>query len=184
MRHSCRVWRPVGLLLAAGMLLCVGCADLGKRMADAKDMFNVGITVSRQPRFSFYIGFLNILSVGYSHVDGTILGLGGREFGAVPMRHNAVGLVLWGREQLGYEDVDMSDPNSPKPWCVGPVGLAKGPGPRKRDRVNCPKLFHLGWLGFTLNCKFGEIADFVLGWFGLDIMDDDVQQPAATAPPA
>jgi hypothetical protein len=25
----------------------------------------------------------------------------------------------------------------------------------------------------TLNCKFGELADFLLGWFGPDIMGDD-----------
>ena len=39
--------------------------------------------------------------------------------------------------------------------------------------ANCPKMLHLGWVGLTLNCKFTELTDFLLGWTTLDILSDD-----------
>ena len=53
------------------------------------------------------------------------------------------------------------------------VGLIDGPGPPRGEIMNCPKLIHLGWVGIALNCKFGELADLLLGWTTLDIMGDD-----------
>ncbi|MCD6417035.1 MAG: hypothetical protein J7M08_10145 [Planctomycetes bacterium] len=164
------VWMTLGLAL---VLLGDGCAYMRQRGNDALDVLDVGVTVSKDPGFSLYAGLLNVVSLGYSNVDGTILGVGGRHAGAVPMRHNASGLLLWGSEQLGYQDFRVEDPESPPSWRVGPIGLARGPRPAKRDIMNCPKLLHLGWLGFAMNCKFAELADFFLGWTTLDIMDDD-----------
>jgi len=160
------------LVIVAG-LSATGCTYLQNRGNDAADLINVGVTVSKKPQFAFYIGFLNVLSLGYSHVDGTFYGLAERHAGSSQMRHNAEGVLLWGREQLGYRDFDPADPNSPKPYKVGVIGLIQGPGPTDGHVVNCPKLCHLGWLGLTLNCKFGEGADFLLGWTTLDIMGDD-----------
>jgi hypothetical protein len=45
-----------------------------------------------------------------------------------------------------------------------------------RDAVSCPKLLHLGWVGVELNCRFVELADFLLGWAGVDFMEDDVAE--------
>ena len=56
---------------------------------------------------------------------------------------------------------------------MGVIGLVQGPGPTGGHVVNCPKLFHIGWIGLTLNCKFGEFADFLLGWTTVDVMGDD-----------
>ena len=50
--------------------------------------------------------------------------------------------------------------------------------------MNCPKLFHLGRVGLTLNCKFGEAADFLLGWLTVDIRADDAPAPAPETAPA
>ncbi len=157
------------LVLSSG-----GCASYwASRGNDALDIFDVGVTVSRDPQFSLYAGFLNVAALGYSRMDGTLLGIGGRHAGAVATRQNAAGLLVWGEERLGYEDFDREDPESPESWRVGPVGLATGPAPPNGQTVNCPKLLHLGWVGLTLNCRFGELADFLLGWATLDIMGDD-----------
>ncbi|MHC4788994.1 MAG: hypothetical protein ACYS8K_07295, partial [Planctomycetota bacterium] len=59
---------------------------------------------------------------------------------------------------------------------VGVLGLLHGPGPGVRDAVSCPKLLHLGWVGVELNCRFVELADFLLGWAGVDFMEDDVAE--------
>ncbi len=146
---------------------------MGNRGRDAADFLDFAVTVSERPQVSLYAGFLNVIPLGYSNVDGTAWGLTDRRFGAATMRHNAVGALLWGEEQLGYRDFDPADPASPEPWKVGLIGLAQGPGPPDDQLVNCPKLLHLGWIGLALNCKLGELADFLLGWFTVDIMDDD-----------
>ncbi|MFO8006350.1 MAG: hypothetical protein R6V05_01290 [Candidatus Brocadiia bacterium] len=159
--------------LMAASLGSSGCAYMSRRGNDALDILDVGVSTSSEPRFALYIGFLNVLSVGYSNVDGTLVGLGGRHAGLVPMRQNAGGVLLWGYEQLGYEEFDPADPASPPSWRVGVIGLAKGPAPPKEQVVNCPKLLHLGWVGLTLNCRLGELADFLLGWTTVDIMGDD-----------
>lgn len=154
-------------------MMCGGCAFMQKRGSDAQGMFDIGVTVSKKPHFALYAGFLNFLSIGYANNEGTLYGIGSGRPGAVPARQEAGGVILWGKERWVYEDLDPSDPDFPDPWKVGIIGLSKGPGPPKTEIANCPKLFHLGWIGITVNCKFAEIIDFLLGWATVDIMGDD-----------
>lgn len=162
----------VGLLMVLA-LGTTGCAYMRARGHDGAQIVDAGLTVSSKPGFSLYAGFLNILTLGYSHVDGHIIGVGDSHGGVVPMRQRAYGLLLYGTEQFAYGDFDPANSREPPPYHVGIAGLIAGPGPTDGNVVNCPKLLHLGWVGLTLNCKFGELADFLLGWFGLDIMGDD-----------
>ena len=163
--------RAVPVVVLVGLLACTGCTYVQNRGQDFTDIFDVGVTVSAKPQFSLYAGFLNILSLGYSDLDGTLLGMAGRHYGAVDARQNAAGLLLWGREQFGYEDFDADDPDSPTPWGVAIAG--RGARPPLAQVVNCPKMLHLGWVGLTVNCKLGQLADFLIGWTTLDIMGDD-----------
>jgi hypothetical protein len=167
--------------LVGAVLLVTGCSYFQNRLDDAERTLDVGVTVSSKPGFSLYIGFLNIAALGYSHVDGHIIGLGGGHAGYLPMRQRAVGLLLWGKEEYGYVDFDPEDPENPPSWRVGIIGLIDGPGPSDGSIVNCPKLLHLGWIGLTLNCKFAEIADFILGWTTFDLMGNDTAGKAAPA---
>jgi len=165
-------FRRVGLVVVfVGLLACIGCTYAQDRSQDFTDIFDVGVTVSAKPQFSLYAGFLNILSLGYSNFDGTLLGMAGRHYGAIDARQNAAGLLLWGREQFGYEDFNADEPDSPTPWGVAIAG--RGARPPVGQIVNCPKMLHLGWVGLTVNCKLGQLADFLLGWTTLDIMGDD-----------
>jgi hypothetical protein len=161
------------IILLAGMFFNSGCAYLQNRGNDALDVFDVGITTSEEPKFALYAGFLNIVALGYSNVDGTLVGIGHRNVGVMPVRQHAAGILVYGDEQFGYKDFNAADPNSPEPWRVGIIGLMEGPGPTNGQVVNCPKLLHLGWIGLTLNCKFGELADLALGLATIDIMNDD-----------
>jgi len=161
-------------IIALSGILCSGCSYMQKRGNDALDMFDIGVTVSQTPGFSLYSSCFEIFTVGYSNVDGRFHGLCRRRVGSFPLRHNATGVLVWGYEQLGYDEVDFADPDSPESWRVGPLGLILGPGPDKAHVMNCPKLLHLGWAGIAINCKLADIADFILGWTTLDIMGDDV----------
>ena len=162
----------IGIAMLAG-IFCSGCSYMQRRRNDALDMFDIGVTVSEESGFSLYSSCFNIFTLGYSRVDGTFHGLCGGRTGSFPMRHNATGLVVWGSERMGYDEVDFADPNSPESWRVGPLGLILGPGPDKDHVMSCPKLLHLGRFGVAFICQFGEWADFFLGWTTLDIMGDD-----------
>jgi len=181
MKASVRTWALLGLL--GIMASSTGCGNYwANRRNDVKDFFDVGVTTTSKPAFAFYVGFLNVLPVGYANVEGTLHGMGGGRTGAVPVRQRACGVLLWGKERFGYgEEFAPDDPGTPDAWRVGPLGLALGPRPPARQRVNCPKMFHFGWLGFTLNCKFGQLPDLILGFTTFDLSGDDVRSEVETA---
>ncbi len=172
------------LLLLCGALLCCSCTYMHHRGNDLKDMFDGGVTSSEDAEFAFYLGFFNFLTFGFSRFDGTLHGLCSGTTGHFPAHQHGTGLLLWGHEELGYDHSNYPvTVDQPDAYSVGPLGLVLGPRPPFRQTLNCPKLFHFGWYGFTLNCHFTEFADFFLGWVGLDIYDDDeVAAPAEEAP--
>ncbi len=163
-------------MMGVSLFFFSGCSTAywANRGNDALDIFDVGVTGSSTPQFGLYAGFLNVLSIGYSNFDGTLVGIGDRNVGGMPARQHATGLVLWGTEQFAYGEFSPANGGEPEAWRVGLMGLAEGPRPPRGQVLNCPKILHLGFVGLTLNCRFGELADFLLGWFTLDPMGDDV----------
>jgi len=174
-----RVGRFTQLGLLGMVLLLTGCGYFQNRLGDARRMFDVGVTVSSKPGFSFYADFLDIAALGYAHVDGHIIGLGGGHAGYIPMRQRAAGLLLWGKEEFAFGEFDPQDPENPASWRVGIIGLIGGPGPYGEHILNNLKVLHLGWIGLEINGKFAEIADFILGWTTYDLMGDDTAGKAA-----
>jgi hypothetical protein len=142
---------------------------------DALDIFDIGITVTKEPQIAVYAGFQSILSVGYANMEGKLIGLGQRQFGVLDMRYRAGGNLLQGYEQFGYgQKFTASDPDSPVKRGIG-LGLMYDETPKTiPEALQCPKLFHLLYIGLDLNCKPGEFLDFLLGWTTLDIGHDDV----------
>jgi len=176
--ESGRAARWALLVLLAGVLVSgSGCAYLENRGNDFADIFDVGVTVSSKPKICVYASFLGLLSLGYSNFDGTLHGLADCRVGALPAVQHAGGVLLWGYERFEYGEAQASEaPAGETPgkgWDTGIVGLAMGPRAPANQLVNCPKMLHLGWVGLTLNCKFAEVADFLLGWTTLDILSDD-----------
>lgn len=158
------------------LILCslTGCAYLENRGNDALDILDVGLTFTKEPRVAVYGGFESVLALGYADVDGKMIGVGDRHAGWLDMRYNAAGCVLEGYEQWGYDgDYDPANPESPTKRGIG-VGLIYGGYPRTIvAALNCPKYVHLGFIGVNVNCKIGQVLDFVLGWTTLDIGADD-----------
>jgi hypothetical protein len=168
------------------MLLSSGCAYMGKRGRDLADIIDIGVTTSSEPQFALYAGFLDLITVGYADVEGTLWGLGSRNVGAVQAVHKGGGLVLWGYEQIGHAPSDATATEFPKPYRVGVAALGDGIAlacadgkdvslPKPPQVMNCPKFLHLGWFGIAIDCKPGELVDFLLGWTTLDLSGDDAE---------
>ena len=174
-----RLWFVVAAAALGAVSFSSGCAYLEDRGNDALDIFELGVTTSEKPQLSIYAGVVNVITIGYAETDGTFYGLARRQVAAMPFRNRTVGYLLWGKEQLAYGDFNAADENSPEPWKVGQIGLVQGTRIPPHEMANCPKLLHLGWVGIQANCHFGELADFLLGWFGADIMSDDAENAPA-----
>ncbi len=177
------------LLLAMVLAVCAlsGCSYLQARGNDALDIFDIGITVTKAPHVGIYTGFNSILALGYSDMDGYLLGLGHQHFGALHMRYNGAGAILEGYEQVGYEDYNAGEPKSPRTRGMG-LGLLYHDTPRSvSEALQCQKFVHLGWIGVNLNCKIGAILKFVVGLTTIDIGkpsgDPTPYVPAAEATP-
>lgn len=169
-RRMLAMWVTVAVLALMGS----GCAYLSDRGNDALDIFDVGLTVTSEPRLAAYCGFQSLIAIGYSDVDGKMIGIGDRRVGVIDFRHNAAGIVLEGYEQLGVgSNFDLSDEDSPVKRGIG-LGLIYGGYPDSfMGALNCPKFVHIGFIGCNMNCKLGELVDFLLGWTTLDIANDD-----------
>ncbi len=182
-----------------------GCTYMGNRGRDAADMFEVGFTVSKKPQFAFHpIDYFNSIALGYSNVEGTYYGIGGRTLGAMPFKDQASwGLLFWGRDNLTIGDFDTSDPHQVwrcdmaklreegKPLPVTRPEYGKGVvtliqhdnRPPPITYMQCRRNIHLGWIGIHASGRPLDILDFILGWTTLDILGDDNPPAPAVAKP-
>jgi hypothetical protein len=182
-------WKILVVLVV--LVICtVGCTYLKNRGNDLADVFDVGITVTDKwkPDFRLYSSFF-LFPVGYSHVDGKLIGWGNRHFGINDFEAKEYGLLLTGRESYGTGPLNpedprqvwptyaKDDPNAPKErpkYKTGLIPLIKNDKPRLWTKyVECNKGIHLGWIGIHVPCRPLDLIDFVLGWTTLDIMGDD-----------
>lgn len=182
-----------------------GCTYLAKRGHDAADMFEIGITTSSKPQFAFHpIDYFNCVALGYSNVEGTYWGIGGRTVGRMPFKDKSSwGLVFWGRDNLTIGDFDTNDPHQVwrkdmntlreegKPLPVERPEYSKGlVSILHRDHsappityMQCRRNIHLGWIGIHASGRPLDILDFILGWTTLDILHDDNPPAPAVAKP-
>lgn len=182
--------RPaVQLAIGAALVASQGCTTwkggvpgfLQNRAKDAMDCLDMGITVTTTPQFSFYLAVLSMTPIGYGKVDGVYYGLGGGDVGTGRIHYEHWGVLLYGRETVGwgnslwdYPEFDPAKPQTMNSQTVGPLGLILPPyDARPAGRPTCSKYFHFGYVGFVPNACFGQMADFALGFVGLDLAGDD-----------
>ena len=168
------------LAVAVGGL--TGCTYMGSRGRDALDIFDVGVLVSDhvRPDFAAFMTFWNMFPMGYAHVDGKLIGVGGGRAGVQDFRHvHSWGVVAWGAEQHSVGDPG-GDVGAPARYDQGFFRLALGAEnrPVRESYFECDRTFVLGWVGLHLRVKLDDLADFVAGWFGADIMHDDIRAGA------
>ena len=127
--------RRPGLILALAACLAAlgGCAPIRKvaiysydRGADALDMFDLGLTLSRpwdHPYFNLDLCFFGLFDLGFGSVDGYYTGVGGSGFRFFTKHyHYTVGLVLWGYGEYGWGDFDRNDRETLSWRYVGLIG--------------------------------------------------------------
>jgi len=168
-------WGVIAVVLAIGP---PGCTYLGNRGHDATQMFDLGFTITRKPRFGIYADDPLVAPIGYSKLDGYYVGLGGGRFGITEHHQDNEGLILWGREKAtwgsGQDKTEEDDE-------VGVVALAKSVASGKLSyKPACKHYLHLGWVGLAANANYYEMLDFLAGWVGLDPCKDDHREPAPT----
>lgn len=173
-RNSC-LKRSAFLAAAALALSFMGCGYVQHRCEDAMEMVDLGITYSSKPSVAVQLTcpFSLIALVG-GQVDGTFVGIGGGQIGATPHYLKGQGLVLFGREDIGWGEFDKADPTTLYRNYQGLLGI---PAALERSRPaympSCTHEIHLGWVGLVLNVRYTEIADFLLGLTTLDLACDD-----------
>lgn len=123
-----------GLLLAGALASFAGCshpANVGEyfiqRGEDLLDCIDVGFTFTSEPYGSVYACLLGISSIGAGHVDGQFVGIGGGHIGLMRHYHKVCGLVLWTYEELGWDEFDITKPETLIRWQNGPIGYATSP---------------------------------------------------------
>jgi len=174
--------------MVAVLLVTQGCASVGTyfvhRYEDFGEMIDLGITVTKTPQIGLYWNSLETIVIGYSDLDGHFIGLGGGQIGVTRFYSNCWGFV-YGEEVIGWGP--MLDTERREEALIkrrsGVLGIASslvrlnvgsgyGNGPNYTPA--CVHFVpHLGYLGVVWNARYTEIADFALGWIGLDIAGDD-----------
>ncbi len=121
----------LGVALTLGLALLAGCshpASVGDyfvdRGNDLSQVVDLGVTWTSEPYWSVYACLLGLSSIGAGHVDGEFAGLGGGEFGSFRHYHKVCGLLLWTYEELGWNDFDITNPETLYRWHNGPIGYA------------------------------------------------------------
>ena len=173
MLKSVRRHMMLALALAGLLASATGCTYLRNRGKDAMDMFDLGFTFSKKPQFGIYANCPFMAPGGYAKVDGTYVGLGGGQVGMMDHHQDAAGLIMWGREDVGWSKAGESTEESEGSHVVGPLGLAADTEGNPTYKPQCAHYLHLGFFGVTGNLNYREWGDFFAGWLGADLCNDD-----------
>ena len=161
--------------LAAIMSAFTGCTYLQYRAEDAVEIMDLGITVSAKPGFALWFAAPFSLGAGLGgYVDGHFIGLGGGQIGMTRHYLAAVGVVLFGYEEIGWGEFDKDDPTTLCRTYQGVIGIPISLATTRPDYMpTCNHEIHLGWIGLIGNLRYTEILDFIVGFTTLDIAGDD-----------
>jgi hypothetical protein len=125
----------LGLALAVVLAASQGCTNwqggvpgfLKNRLKDAMECVDYGVTVTKDPQFSFYLAVVSMTPIGCGKVDGTFYGMGGGDIGAMRIHYEHWGVMAYGREVTGWGNSVWSfpefDPKKPETMNCQGVGI-------------------------------------------------------------
>lgn len=194
--------RQSGAALGLALLLAVSVVGCGPywqdRGNDAKDAFEIGLTVSGKPGFALHQDYFNYIPHGFSYVpNGYFIGNVNRKLGVSRFDDYSWGYFARGWDQRRPGTFDPSDHHQFSPellaklkaegkplptenpgWGTGACGVEPGQAPWP-TYISCRRNLHLGFIGFYASMHPGDVLDFLLGWTTVDIMKDDYHSQAA-----
>jgi hypothetical protein len=172
------------LMLLVTVSGSVGCTALGKvgratgrylkyRAEDFAETFDVGITFTKRPTISLYACFASIVCLGYSHIDGHLLGMGGGQVGLIGLQTQCYGAMLRGQEYVLWSKPPRFRQYSHPMGLDSVLGAPMLPPPAYCPA--CTHYLHFLYIGVVANLKYAEMLDFILGFTTFDLACDDGQ---------
>ncbi len=188
-----------GIILAAlltGSIALQGCSYMADRGRDAMDIMDIGLTVTPElkPDFALYVDFFNVTPIGYSNVDGKVMGIAYRQAGWwMDYQTHNWGVLTHGSEKQGAGVFNYNNPHfahvgetyeEPWPrWDAGFIGVFTGDNPPpKLHHLECSRIVHVGWVGIIWDIRPFDVFDFIFGWTTFDMMGDDNVEPVEPMP--
>ena len=162
------------LVIVALAYACTGCAYVRYRAEDLLEVVDVGLTVTKTPQIGLYWNSLEIITGGYSNVDGWFVGWGGGQIGVTRHYNYCYGLG-YAKETVGWGEFDKNDESTLDVRYAGVLGIVLPPyRGRPSYMPACVHFFpHIGYVGLVWNARWMEMADFLVGWTTIDIAGDD-----------
>lgn len=179
------------VVAAAASASLAGCSYLHNRANDALDVFTCDGSVG--PGLYAEVRATDLLAVGLGGHDVEYAGQHGRFVVRGRRSSTAIGPLIW-----GFVDDDepvpvfAGDPSRMGPLVEPPpsqllflpadqTGSDFAPWTRGLHAADVDVTVTLGWVGGRLGFSPGELLDFVLGIFGLDLAGDDALPARAPA---
>ena len=97
------------------------------RGQDLCETIDLGVTVSKTPYGGLYGHFSSITPFGAYKMDGSFFGIGGGQIGLTRHYLAGVGAMVWGYEEIGWQDYDRNDLSTVQALGVGAIGLVMPP---------------------------------------------------------
>lgn len=97
------------------------------RFEDLFECIDLGVTVSKESGGGVYGHFASLTPFGAYHMDGHFVGIGGGQVGATRHYMAGVGALVFGYEEVGWQDYDRHDLSTVQALGVGPIGLLAPP---------------------------------------------------------
>lgn len=180
--------RSACLAIALGASLLSGCTWLQNRANDALDVF--ALDFGQGPGLYADVRATDFVAVGVGMHDTVTWGMHGRYAGTSGRGAVAVGPLMWGWRPDGpaVSPMQSGDPSrfnqdvvDPPPshlilWPAGPLRHAfpeYNETARGLRFADVSATLTIGYVGMHVGFSPGELVDFVLGVFGIDLSDDD-----------
>lgn len=97
------------------------------RFEDLFECIDLGVTVSQESGGGIYGHFASLTPFGAYYMDGSFVGLGGGQLGVTRHYMAGVGAMVFGYEEVGWQDYDRRDLGTVQALGVGPAGLLAPP---------------------------------------------------------
>lgn len=170
--------RSTSALLALALAFAPGCAYLRDRVRDAARVVELdgGLTTGG----SFHVGASHVVEAGFGWYSGTRWGLREGSFVEVDEERAEFGVPLLYLHEVTQQVESGSMPGRSR---AGPLdrGYERFPFQwwTKQLVDRDPLDLHLGanavYVGFNVSLRPYALLDFVAGWFGADLRDNDVR---------